>query len=613
MGAIFGLLNRRGGVVSRESLVPMAKDLATRAPDGTRYFVDGAAALGNGHNLTTPDAVRDEQPLRHPPTGCTLTADIRLDNREELLTALDCRHPASDAELTLLAYLKWGRDCVDHLLGDFAFAIWDPRDQTLFAARDHMGMKPFAYFANDGWFVFGSTPMSVVAAPMVPRKLYEPRIADFLLDDQIPLEGIDHESTFWQDVYRLPPGHRMIVSSHTVDLSRYWQPTALSHSDKTSDGDYEAHFLEVFDEAVRCRLRMSKPGGIMLSGGLDSGSVAAAAVLSAGRPPLRTFSGVTDDPTFIETAMIRRNQETCGLQPVDVPLTDVSRHANQALADLLKTEEPFNFTATMPRQVYRTAADHGVSVMLDGVMGDVVTSTGSMILRLVRSGHVLTAYRDCIGEADFARQSSLSGALKFGRVVRRVLMPSAVRHLRSAHWNRHAPAEIIARSTIDPVFAKRVDAIGRIRAMRASLERRTPYDREAEAMATMVFPFISSAREGYDRIAAAWGIECRDPYTDRRLVEFCIGLPDDQKRRRGWPKHIVRRAMADRMPEDLRWRRGFQHVGRRFNNALEEAIPKDRVQAARLSVREYMKPPAGSSAENHTLMALTLEKFLERV
>ncbi|MCK5362977.1 MAG: asparagine synthetase B, partial [Gammaproteobacteria bacterium] len=230
--------------------------LERRGPEGTGRWREGPVGLGHTLLATTPELLFERQPFRHAATGCVITADVRLDNRDELLRALglgERRESIGDAELILGAYLGWGDACVDRLLGDFAFAVWDPRDKTLMCARDHSGMRPFYYHRVSGMrFVFGSAPKAILVLPQVPYRVDQGRVADFLVPQ---LEWIDYTSTFFEDVYRLPPGHMMTVSATGLNVTEYWKPEPGPELGPISDGDYAQGFLEVFTSAVEARLR----------------------------------------------------------------------------------------------------------------------------------------------------------------------------------------------------------------------------------------------------------------------------------------------------------------------------------------------------------------------
>ena len=189
----------------------------------------------------------------------TITANARIDARDERLT---------DAELILHAYEKWGDDCVKHLLGDFAFAIWDDRRKRLFCARDHFGVKPFFYTHIGDKFNFSSTLNEL----KVSTTLNEIAIGDYLLF------GVnqDQSTTVFKDIQRLPPGHILIVENNQIKIQRYWTPSLPALIRFRDPDQYVERFLELLSLAVRDRLRTDRVA-VSMSGGLDSTSLAAIA------------------------------------------------------------------------------------------------------------------------------------------------------------------------------------------------------------------------------------------------------------------------------------------------------------------------------------------------
>jgi asparagine synthase (glutamine-hydrolysing) len=251
--------------------------LEQRGPERTGIWQAGSAGLGHTLLATTPELAFERQPFKHAETGCVITADVRLDNRDELLDALKLvsrRDSVGDAELILHAYLKWGEQCPVRLLGDFAFSIRDPRHQRMFCVRDHFGMRPIYYCHSPGrHFAFASDARAILVLPQIPHAVNKGRVADFLVHQ---LEWIDYTSTFYDHIYRLPPGHQLTVTPDRIAVTEYWKPQPVPQTKSMSDDDYRDGFLEVLTRAVDARLR-APPGtlGSMLSGGVDAGSVVA--------------------------------------------------------------------------------------------------------------------------------------------------------------------------------------------------------------------------------------------------------------------------------------------------------------------------------------------------
>lgn len=590
MSGICGVWMFDGATIS---LAPILVRLEQRGPDGTREWKDGGVALGHALLATTPEALVEQLPLGDAASGCTINADARLDNRDALIGALGLSgetRTIGDGELILRAYLEWGEDCPQHLLGDFAFAIWDARRQRLFCARDQMGMRQLIYHHAPGrLFSFATDAEALVAHPAVPKRINEARIADFLDD----LEGIDFTSTFFEDVFRLPPAHALVVDAGGLSMRRYWALEPGPALELDSDEAYAAAFLTVFTEAVRCRLRSAGPIGSMLSGGLDSGSVAAIAARLLGirgDRPLKTFSAIGPEPeTCAESDAIRVALGIDGIEPTLVDHSALGPMLDELWRLEGETGEPFDQHMTLIRAVYLAAGRSGVRVILDGVAGDVVLMASNRVAAHLRKGQIRSAWADACGQQAYWKipnyrfRSFLAGAWA-------AFVPNVIRHARRRLAWRIGDATVGLGRSIRPDFARRAG----LRARRAALRARTAlYDlpdleRRIEAIS---HAHLVVARERYDRTAAAVGIEPRDPFIDIRLIEFCLSLPADQMQRGGWPKHILRRATAGSIPDAIRWRLGKEHLGWAFTKRLFDEFPgwRGSLEAARPLLSRYVR------------------------
>jgi asparagine synthase (glutamine-hydrolysing) len=575
MSGIFGFVHLDGAPAERSDLERMARLMERRGPDGTGLWLDGSVALGHTLLATTPESLNETLPLRHSETGCVITADVRLDNRPELMAALgDSRRlaEAGDGTLLLEAYLRWGDACVDHLLGDFAFAIWDPRHRRLFAARDHMGMRQLIHHHQEGrFFAFATEPRAVLALPRTPYRINEARIADFLVN---PLEGVDKTSTFFEEVFRLPPGHTTTLGADRLQHRHYWRPEPQPELQLESDDAYAEAFLEVFTEAVRCRLRSTDGSlGSMLSGGMDSGSIVAVArgILAAeGRGPLKTFSAVGPDAaTCRETRTIHAALTMGGIDP---QLIDYTRLGNllPALTELMwAVDEPFDGNMNLARAVYLSASRHGIKVMLDGAGGDTLLSEGSHLRRLIASGKWLRAWNEAIGQKRFWGPSYRAWKLMFGG-IRSAATPNWLRRRRRNWLNSKSFDAALSKTLISATFAERVGLRERLERL-SSHRSAEPVSFALERAEAVGHPFLTVGRERYDRVAAGLAIEARDPTLDIRLIEFATSLPGSQLLGSGWPKIVLRRAMDGLLPDEVRWRTGKEHLGPSFTKSVCDA------------------------------------------
>jgi asparagine synthase (glutamine-hydrolysing) len=570
LSAIAGVCRIDGAPVDKQ-VDRMASALAHRGPDRTGMWSEGPVALAHAALWTTAEACRERQPVTSAARN-VIVADARLDNRPELAAALgDGAGDVTDAALILRAYERWGEGCAPRLLGDFAFAIWDRRNQRLFCARDAVGVKPLYYSQAPAALLFASEIKALLTSPLVPYRLNPLRVGDHLV-------GLfdDRAITFYRDVSRLPAGHTLTASRAGTVIRPYWTLDAVGEVHRGSDDAYAAAFGECFAEAVRCRLRSSYRVGSLLSGGLDTSSIVGVARrirAEAGRGALDTFSAIfpgltgaelrrIDERAFVD-AMVAQG----GLEPHYVrgdllsPLTDIDRalwHLDEA------------FTAPnlyLHWALYGAAQERGVRVLLDGIDGDTVVSHGlERIAALMRAGRAVALGRE-LRALSRRYRTGMSGLLwRFGLEP---LVPgaarAAIRRVRGA--DRHP---LLAGSVIKPEFARRVGVAERLEAVERRGDRMARSAREEHRRALAGSGLIPYVLEMADKAAAAFGVEPRYPFFDRRLIELCVGMPPEQKLRDGWTRSVMRRAMSGFLPDEVRWRASKADLTPNFKRQLRE-------------------------------------------
>jgi asparagine synthase (glutamine-hydrolysing) len=449
--------------------------------------------------------------------------------------------------------------------------VRDDRTGRVFGARDHLGVKPFYYRASSSGLAFATRASAIAEVDGLPLDLDEARVADVLVS---ALECVDRTSTFYLGVLRLPPGHRLTFEAGRVAVAPYWTPDSSRETRLGGDGEYAEAFREVFNEAVRCRL--SGPAASMLSGGLDSSAIvghARALLLAERGPSLTTLSAVTDDPGCEETRHVRAVLELPGLDPVTIRPGDVGGFRHEIDAFVGSMEEPFDGSMLIPLLSYCAARRRGFGAVLDGVDGDVVASHEPDVLAgLLRSGAWGTAVREARGFAGFyaGTYDPWSAATRLLAVnAGRAFAPGFLRAAWSPVRTTRDVRATVSDSIISRDFAARIDVAARLRALWAHRALRSaciPRERQAREIA---HPQIAAALERYHRVAASQGVEARHPFFDKRVVEFCLALPWDQKVRDGWSKWVVRRAADGLLPDAVRWRRGrWVRLGWRFLTAV---------------------------------------------
>ena len=539
---------------------------------------DGKLAFGSRWWSPQADLSAPACIATHPESGCVVVADARLDNPAELRAALSLPAPddAPDsttdhaASLILHAWLRWGQDCVERIDGDFAFAVHDPRQRLLYLARDRMGQRPlYVHHAPGKRIVFGSTSHAVLAHPLVPKDINEARIADYLLECVGGgLEGVDFTSTFHLAVERHPPRHTSVFTQDHHRSHRYWQlePGRAGALPKTDD-EWAGALIDAMERAVAQRLSGPQRVGSMLSGGLDSTSLAILAgdqLQAARKGPLPTFSAIDSSrPDCLETRAIRIAIQQPGLEPHLFDIAEPGSMLMELEHFLEEFDEPFDASMAILDAQYATAANNSVDSVIDGANGDCLFLPGSTMRRQIRAGHWRAAWRNAQGLARFGGRawdhlrSPLRTAILPDR-LRQLLSP-----LRERHW-RHAT---LAKAQLTPTFAAHSCVDERLRCIRR-LSSSAPSNNVEDAASALQHTFPVVGAERYFRVAARHGITPLTPFCERRLLELCIHLPDRQRLRDGWTKPVLRDAIRGRMPEAVRLRCDKQHLGGRLTGML---------------------------------------------
>jgi asparagine synthase (glutamine-hydrolysing) len=576
MSAIAGLLRLDDATASAKALEPVLAAMHTRGPESRSLWSASRIALGHAALRVTPESLGERQPHANANGTLCLVYDGYLHDREDLRRALRSGGATpredTDAELILCAYELWSTDCVEKLLGEFALAIWDARLQRLYLARDILGMRPLCHhLAERRLFAFASSPRALFGLTEIPKRLNETRLIDAIGDyGGGALEAADKHSTFYKDVLRLPPAHWMTVDRECrVVTNCYWRATGDPEFRLANDDDYIETLVELVEKGVSNALRGGDRVGAMLSGGMDSGSVVAAAAgqrAASGAPPLPTFSLFSRDlAQCSESRAVRSALKIPHIRAMTLAVEDIASLEPELSARTWALDEPFDYQMIVPRAAYLLAARQGLTAILDGIDGDNLMTGGAFLTRLIRQGQWLTAWREASGlnlfyHGDDPALRQLKTAA-FGAYA----PPSWVR-ARRLRQLRHMTRQVLEDSGLRPEVASRLDLKDRLARVMAYHWRRDPRDRGAEMAALMEHGFSTAGLERYDRVAAACGIEARHPLMYRPLVEFAMRLPDRMKARSGWPKYLLRQAMNEQLPHAF-VRYGKHHVGWRATNA----------------------------------------------
>ena len=568
MSGIAGMYHTDGRPVDSQNIGRMVDAQAHRGPDGMNVWRDEEVALGHLMMHTTPEAVYEEQPMKSRDGQLVLTADARIDNRDELISRLQLvrpkDRPITDAELILLAYERWGTDCPEHLLGAFAFAIWDAREEHLFCARDHVGLRPFYYCVSEQSFLFGTEINGLLAHPDVSDRVNEVRIADFLARIHL-----SKEYTFYEDIVRLPPGHCAVVNPHGFQKRAYWEVTLPPVLELDSEEEYAEAFREVFAKAVNCRLRSNTPVGSLLSGGLDSSSVTVMA-RELSEDELHTFSVVfsetkeTDEREYIEAVLGTNEYQSHFIDGNDYTGYD---YLEQLKRSCLHHHRPLLGTNLVLGRVHEKISDLGINVVLDGHGGDEVLSHGygyriqlaregkwrNLIHDLRRGQKTKTAY----WQGDFLLYLLYHGPFPYrlGKKLARLVSP-----LLQAHGGD--------RSNTLPTSSKLVRNVAIESRRKQHKKNRAAHTERDDHFSKLSESIQPEALEELNHKASAHSVETRLPFWDRRLIDFCLAVPSSRKRKDGTGRQIARAGLSNMLPRKVLTRKDKT----RFSDSLAHAL-----------------------------------------
>ena len=607
MSAIAGILYHRQRDTSSDPIALVTKAMRSRGPDHEGHWRGAQVVLGHCMLRATPEALVERCPLTSSDGRHVLVWDGRLDNRDEIRLALKANmvlpRNECDAELVLCGLGLWGERAVERLLGDFAFAVWDVERRYLFCARDHVGGSPFYYVNTAEFFAFASEDEALLQLPGVSPEPNEDRIAYALVPS---LDAYDYSVSWLKDVRSLMPAHTITASVGKVsDPQRYWTPKP-SNLGLRVDADYDEAFRALFNDAVRCRLRSIAGPAMMLSGGLDSAAIVAAFAQNQRlhqSTGLETFSAVSDDVAqCTESRSILQLIQWHELSANFLNVPSFTGMLNTADLNFVADyrAHPVDNSILLPSMMYLAAQRAGFRVMLHGTSGDLTTYTRDPYpAYLLRSGRWLDAWKESIAASrNHTALQSLSPMQIFGRSALNAFGSRNLDWLRRP-YRFFRRRELMDLSSLNAAFVSKLRLKQRLRERDESRGNR--HVSLADDHRDAIIPVgIVRGLDGHSRLCGKYGIEHRDPWADRRLIEFFLSLPLEQRTRDGWTKLPVRRAYRDELPELVRSRKDKQHLGYHFQRRLYTQYSHDQEAEARACLRHLKTYLSESELERVT-------------
>ena len=566
MCGIFGAIkiDRTAFSITEEWLGSAVDAMAHRGPDGRGIHFDPARRIGLGHRrLSIIDLTEaGHQPMPSDDGSLWIVFNGEIYNHAEIRRELEATgvrfRSRCDTEVILRLFAAVGEDCVDRLLGMFAFAIWDARQGRLFLARDRIGIKPLYWADAAGHFVFGSEARALLEHPAVPRRIDRQSLYHNLTFLSTPAPA-----SMFDGIRKLPAGHRMWVDAKGVRIERWWDALDAPRlrPEEVSDENAVAHEIrEKLQVAIRDRMMSDVPFGVFLSGGIDS-SANVALMARCTDLPVETFTvGYRGEGVghLNELHHARRIAELYRTHHHEIVID------HKSVLDYLPTfveqqDEPVFDPVCVPLwYVSKLARDHGIKVIQVGEGSDELFVGYRFYLQAIRFadrlrplrrlprglraalyhriapllravGHRATAWEELLRRS-VDEDVFWGGAILLGDREKRALMPAGAQQFSS--WS---------------VLAGFYDEIDR-RWPDADTVQRMSYVELRQRLPELLLQRV-------DKITMSVSLEGRVPFLDHRLVEYALRLPQEMKIRAGHTKAILKRAVQDLLPSDLLHRR----------------------------------------------------------
>ncbi|MDB4868253.1 MAG: Asparagine synthetase [Cohnella sp.] len=566
MSAIAGIISFDGqpasSADSRADSSNMMEAMNRYDADDEHMWTDGPVFLGCRSKWITPESAFERLPYYDPDHMLAITADAIIDNRRELFDRLQVGHSdrirMTDSTLILLAYRKWGQGAPEYLVGDFAFMIWDEKKRLLFGARDLFGNRSLYYHHDARRLAFSTTITPLFVLRDVVKELHEPWLAEFMAIPEM-FESTDVHSTPYRHIHQVPPAHTITVSDGQVTLSGYGSLEPKEMLRLKSDHEYEEAFREVFEEAVKSRIRTFRPVAATLSGGLDSGAVAsfaARALREEGKPlyaysyvPTSDFtdwtpnSTVADERPFIRATV--RHVGNISDSYLDFggisPLTEVDDWL-----DILETPYKFFENSFWLKGIHQQAGAQGAGVLLTGGRGNFTISWGPAIPYYAQLLKKLKWLR-------LMRELRLYSANK--GIGKSRLLSAIGKHAFPVLEKRSKPDQGLDIPTmlIHPEFAARTGVFAKIQESRIGVNGSTvtdPLELRKDKLQSLAVGNKNGATA--TKLSLRYGVWERDPTCDPRVVRFCFSVPFEQYVRGGMDRALIRRAAKHHLPDEVR-------------------------------------------------------------
>lgn len=543
---------------AKELLHSMCERMTHRGPDSEGLYLTSGVALGM-RRLAIIDLVTGEQPVFNEDQSVAVVLNGEIYNYRELRADLEKRghsfRSASDTEVLPHLYEEYGDRMIGELNGMFAFALWDSKRRRMLIARDRFGEKPLYWGVFDKTLVFASEPKVLLAHPAVRPALNLQALRQYLSFDYVPAP-----LSIYEGIGKLPAAHKLVIEDGRVDVECYWQLNYETRTPVPSEAEAAARLQELLAESVRLRLVSDVPLGVLLSGGVDSSSIAALAV-RASSEPVKTFSISFAEASFDESAYARSVAKFLGTDHHEERLS-ANLAANLVSEIGAWMDEPFSDPSLVPTYLLSRFTRKHVTVALGGDGGDELFAGYPMY-----AGHrwadiyqrmpatVRTGVIEPLIRLLPVKTKNLSLDYKALRFVTGAKYDTVARH--HIWFGSFTPEEQQQLLTPEALAETDGDIYRQAREMMSECEE---HDRlkSMQNLDTRLY-LAEDILTKVDRASMAVSLEVRAPFLDRNVAEFAASLPSNYKLRGHKTKYILKKAVDELLPRFVtrRGKKGF--------------------------------------------------------
>jgi asparagine synthase (glutamine-hydrolysing) len=546
----------RTSQVNSEILWSMNQQIVHRGPDDAGFHITGNVGLAM-RRLSIIDLSTGTQPIANEDKTVRLVYNGEIYNHKELRRQLiEAGHrfqTNSDTEVIVHLYEEYGQQCVQHLQGMFAFALWDSKKRILFVARDRLGIKPFYFLRSEEKFLFASEIKALLADPDVRATLNRRALPEFLTFGY--LSGTE---TLFEGIQKLAPGHTAVLEeSGHLNIQQYWDVPFEEATERRPLSHYVNGYRDLLEESVKSHLMSDVPLGVFLSGGIDSSAIAAL-VSDNRREPIQTFSVGYAESEYSELSYARMVAEHLGSDHHEVRVS--RKDFFDALPKLIWHEdEPLVWPSSVPLYFVAQLARQSVKVVLTGEGSDETLAGYTRYPATLWNERLDRGFRGLVPEQTrrFLRQSVANSAWLPKNMIRKLSHTFLGRD--GASWaslyldnfySTFSEAELVGLLTDEmlpePGEVYR-ETMGYLDRASGPLLSRLLY--------TDIKTYLVELCMKQDQMSMAASVESRVPFLDHELVEFAVKIPSELKTSGLTGKRILKKALKGRLPDEILYRR----------------------------------------------------------